>query len=188
MPNFASNRVRRGRPDKGLRAVVALTYVISNRSYQLTDAAEGSSPDAFVGDFREEAFHQIQPGSAGGSEMPVITGVLGKPSLHLGMGMGAIVIEDEVNRQLARGAALDAVQKAQKLLMAVARHAVSQNLAVQHVQRREQGRGSMALVIMGLPFGDSWAQRQNRLGAIQSLNLALFVHAQHQGLLWRVQV
>ena len=99
--------------------MVAPADVVEDSSYQLADTAEGSSPDTLVGNFREEAFHQIQPGSAGGREVPVIAGVCRKPSLHRRMGVGAIVVEDQMNRQSAGRGALDPLQKAQKLLMAM---------------------------------------------------------------------
>ena len=53
---------------------------VADRSHQLPDTAEGSSPNTLVGDFREEAFHQIRPGSAGRREVPLIAGLRGKPA------------------------------------------------------------------------------------------------------------
>ena len=46
----------------------------------------------------------------------------------------------------------------------------------------------MALIVVGAPLGDARGQRQERLRAIQRLDLALLVDAQHQGLQRRVQV
>src|ERR1035437_9125827 len=109
--------------------------------------AEGSAPDTLVGNLREEAFHQVQPGSTRGREVSVIAGVCGKPCLHRRMGVGGIVVEDEMNRQSAWRAALDPLQKAQKLLVAMTRHAPSQHLAVQYVEGSEQGRSPVASVI-----------------------------------------
>ena len=102
--------------------------------------------------------------------------------------MGTVVIQDEMDIHPRRGAAIDAPEKAQKLLMAMARHTVSQNLAVQHIQGREQGRGAMANVVVGLPFWKSRTQGQDCLGTIQGLDLAFLIHAQHQGFLGRIQV
>ncbi len=96
----------------GLRTVVAATDVIEDGSHQLPDTAEGSSPDTLVSNLREEAFHQIEPGSARGREVPVIPGVCGKPGLHRRMGVGGIVVEDEMNCQPTWRAALDPRQKA----------------------------------------------------------------------------
>ncbi len=46
----------------------------------------------------------------------------------------------------------------------------------------------MALVIMRLPRRNARRQRQNRLGPIQRLHLALFIHTQHDRPIRRVQV
>ena len=57
-----------------------------------------------------------------------------------------------------------------------------------HIQGREQGRNSIALGIMRLSGRYAGSQWQNRLGAVQRLHLALFIHAQHQGAIRRIQV
>ena len=51
-----------------------------------------------------------------------------------------------------------------------------------NVQRCKQRRRAMAHVVVGSALGDARCQRQNRLSAIQCLNLALFIHAQHHRL------
>src|SRR5215469_492325 len=107
MSNFASNGASRGRPHEGLRIVVAAADVVANRSYQFADAAEGSATDALVGDFREEAFHQVQPRSSRRGEVAVIAGMLCKPGIYRGMGVGAIVVQDEMDHESAGCAALD---------------------------------------------------------------------------------
>src|SRR2546430_7710997 len=121
MSNLASNGASRGRPHERARTVVAPADVIADGAYQLANAAEGSAPDALVGDFREEAFHQIQPRSPGGREVPVITGMRPKPGLHRRMGVGAIVVQDQMDGQSTGCAALDSPKETQKLLMAMAR-------------------------------------------------------------------
>src|SRR5690348_10849478 len=127
MSNLAGDRAGRSSTYERLRTVVAPPDVVADRSNQLADTAEGSSPDTIVGDFREVKFYQIQPGSAGRGEVSVIAGVRSKPGFHRRMGVGAIVVEDQMDRQPAGCGALDALQKAQELLMAMARHAVAQH-------------------------------------------------------------
>src|SRR5499427_10506224 len=173
MPNLACNRASRGRPYERSRVGVAAADVVADRSFQFTDAAKSSPPDALVGNFREETLHQIQPRSAGGREVPVITRMRRKPRLHHRMRVGAIVVQDEMDHQSSGNAAFHAFQKTQKLLVAMARQALAQHLSAQHVQGREQRSGAVAGVIVSLPFWDSGTQRKNRLGTIQSLNLAL---------------
>jgi hypothetical protein len=91
--------------------MVASADIVADRSHQFAETAEGSSPDTLVGDFSEEAFHQIQPGSTGGREVPVIAGVCRKPSLHGKVGVGAIVVENQMDRQSAGCGALDRSRK-----------------------------------------------------------------------------
>src|SRR5208283_3033256 len=47
------------------------------------------------------------------------------------------------------------------------------------LQRGEQAGGAVADVVVGLLLGNALAQRQNRLGAIQRLDLRLLVDADH---------
>src|SRR3712207_8074436 len=50
--------------------------------------------------------------------------------------------------------------------------AVAQHFARSHVQRREQRRGAMPLVVMRHRARAAFLQRQPRLGAVQRLHLA----------------
>ena len=67
-------------------------------------------------------------------------------------------------------------------------HAGPDDLAVQHTQRREQGRRAIAFVIVGHGAASPLLDRQPRLRAIQRLNLALFVDAEYDRLLRRIEV
>jgi hypothetical protein len=71
MSNLASNGASLGHPYKRLGMVIAAANVVSDRLYQLTDAAESSSSDA------------------------ACPWMCGKPGLYGGMRMGAIVVQDE---------------------------------------------------------------------------------------------
>src|SRR5215469_9282443 len=125
MSNLACNRASRRSPYEGLGMMIAVADVFADRAHQLADAAEGPSPDALVCDFREKAFHQVQPRSSRGGEVAVIAGVSSEPVFHGGMRVGTVIIQNEMDIQPTRDAALDVLQKTQKLLVAVARHAIS---------------------------------------------------------------
>jgi hypothetical protein len=60
--------------------------------------------------------------------------------------------------------------------------------SLKDLQGREQRRSAVALIVMRHGSATALLQRQTRLGAIQCLNLALFIDAQHHRLLWRIQV
>ena len=72
--------------------------------------------------------------------------------------------------------------------MAVAGVAGVGDLAGGGVQGGEQAGDPVPGVVVGLPLGDARAHRQDRLGALQRLALGLFIHADHHGVLGRVQV
>ena len=72
--------------------------------------------------------------------------------------------------------------------MAVARLAGVGHPAGGDLQRREQGGGAMADVVVGAPLGPARAYRAKRLSAFQRLDLGLLVHAQHDRVRRRVLV
>lgn len=90
--------------------------------------------------------------------------------------------------QLLRHGFVDLAQERQKLLMAVARFAAGQYLAIEHIERCKQRRRSMADVVMRDAFDVAQSHRQHGLCAFQRLALTLLVDAQHQSVLRRVQV
>src|SRR2546430_8516857 len=109
----------------------------------------------------------------------------GEPGFHPSMFVRAVVVDDQVDVELLRDAVLDTPQKGEELLMAMARLAIGQHRAVEHIERCEERRGAMALVIVRDPFDIPQPERQHRLGALRRLALALLIHAQHQGVLRR---
>ena len=81
----------------------------------------------------------------------------GEPAQHLGVLVGGVVVEDDVDHLAGRHGALDGVEEADEFLMPVALHAVADHRALEHVEGGEQGRGAVALVVEGhacpaLPF------------------------------------
>ncbi len=72
--------------------------------------------------------------------------------------------------------------------MAMARSGVGKYLAGKVVQGGKEGHRSMAIVVVGLGAEVPLAQRQARLGAFEGLTLALFITAEHQGPIRRIEV
>jgi hypothetical protein len=60
--------------------------------------------------------------------------------------------------------------------------------AVGDAERRQQAGDAVPQVVVGAPFGHAGHHRQHRLGPVQRLDLALFVHTQHHRLVRRVVV
>ena len=70
-------------------------------------------------------------------------------------------------------------QEPEEFLRAMPPLARAKHLAGGDVQRRKQRSDAVADVIMGLALGQSWPQRQQGAGAVQSLHLALLIHAEY---------
>ena len=68
------------------------------------------------------------------------------------------------------------------------RQTLADHRAGQHVQRGEQGRRPVALVVVGHRPRPPGLDRQRRLSAIERLDLGLLVHAEDHRLLGRVEV
>jgi hypothetical protein len=85
-------------------------------------------------------------------------------------------------------APVDEPQELDPLDVAVPRLAHRDHAAVERVERREQRGRAMALVVVGDGAGTPALHRQARLRAVQGLDLALLVAAEHQGVLGRVHV
>ena len=61
-------------------------------------------------------------------------------------------------------------------------------LPVRDIQRREQARRAVALVVVRRALGHARQHRQDRRGAVQRLDLGLLVDAQHHRALGRVEI
>src|SRR5215471_19790870 len=72
--------------------------------------------------------------------------------------------------------------------MPMPRLAGSDHRPLQNVERGEQCGRSMPLIIVRLSCWQAGPQRKNRLRAVQRLNLAFFVHAEDDRLIWWVHI
>ncbi len=72
--------------------------------------------------------------------------------------------------------------------MAVVLVALTDHLSLQKFQSGKKRRGPIALVVVGHRAAASLFQGQAGLGAVQRLNLALLIDAQHDGLLGWIEV
>ena len=102
--------------------------------------------------------------------------------------MGGVVVDDQVNVQIGQGLAVDPVEETNELLVAVALHAVADDLAIEQVERREQGGRAVALVVVGHGAGPALLHGQARLAAVECLDLALLVDRKDHRLVRRIEV
>src|SRR6266481_9378454 len=106
------------------------------------------------------ALHEVEPRAAGGGEVKVKAGMPPEPALDGRALVGAGVVEDQVQRQVARRLAVDAVEEVQELTRPVPRHASADHLPIEEIERGEERRGAMAVVVVRLPGRDARAQRE----------------------------
>jgi hypothetical protein len=104
------------------------------------------------------------------------------------MFMGLVVIQDQMHIKFFGSLAINPAQKGQPLLVSVAWHAGTDDLTIGDIESSEQGCGAIALVVVSHGATSTFFDRQSRLGAIQRLNLAFFIRAQHQSVFGRVEV
>src|SRR5450631_1475663 len=97
------------------------------------------------------------------------------PLAHIGMFVGRIIVDDGMDRLSRRNLLLNGVKEANEFLMAMALHVAADHRAVEHVERREQRRRAVSLIVVRHGPGAALLQRQTGLGAVERLNLAFFV-------------
>ena len=102
--------------------------------------------------------------------------------------VGGVVVENDVDALACRNVSLKGVEEADELLMPVALHVPSEDLAGQDVQRREQRGRAMPLVVVGDRRAAALLQRQSRLGAVERLDLGLLIETEHHGMGWRCDI
>jgi hypothetical protein len=120
--------------------------------------------------------------------MQGIAGMTHKPPNDLGRFVRAVVVHDHVHVAIGRQRGVHALKEFEKLLMPMTRIALADDLALCDFQRREQGRGAVADIIVRPGSASPGLQRQAGLCAIQGLNLALFINAEHNCVLWGIQI
>ena len=102
--------------------------------------------------------------------------------------MRGIIIDDEMRIECRRHVGLDMLEEAEKLLMTMARATLREDPAIGDVERGKKGRRTVSDVIVGDALNIAKPERQHRLHAFQRLNLALFVDAQHDGVIGWIEV
>ena len=167
-------------PDEWFGICIVLFQVFHDGTFELLDTFEDAAANTFSGDLGKEPLDHVEPGSRGRCEVQMEAGMGFEPALYGRSLMRGIVVNDEMEIETSGCLLVDQSEKAQELAMSMARHASPDNFAVQHIQRREQGGGAVALVIVGHGTGTPLLHGQSRLSAVEGLDLALFVDAENQ--------
>jgi hypothetical protein len=127
--------------------------------------------DLLVGKQREPALHLVKPGSAGGREMQVIAGVSSEPGSDRRCLVGGVIVEHQVDVEIGWHGLFDRGQEPAEFDGAVALVATADDPAGGDVKNREQRGRAVALVVMTASLDLSRSHRQQRLRAVERLNL-----------------
>ena len=100
--------------------------------------------------------------------------------------MRPVLIEDQVDREVARHVGLSGLKELAKLNGPVPSIRLPDDSL--RIQRRKQRGGAMTSVVMAAPLGLPRLQGQQRLASIQCLDLRLLIDPQDEGLVWRTHI
>ena len=185
-------------PDVALGAQVVLLQVAVDGLGQLAHAGEAAVAHDVHREVAEEPLDEVHPGAGVGGEVhgdavdavrPAVAAVVPlRPGPHLGVLVGGVVVHDQVQAHPVGYLPVQAAQEVEPLPVGVPGGGLADDFAVQVGQRRKQGDGAVAPVVVGLGGAVAAQGGEAGLGALQGLALALLVAAQHQPPLRRVQV
>src|SRR5712691_6316674 len=144
-------------------------------AWRSTMPFEGAALEPLPGQFGEEALDRVEPGGRGRGEVKVEPLVPLQPGLDLGMLVRGVVVDDQVEFPAGRGLAIDLVEETDEFLMPMAGHALADDAALQHVERGEQRRRAVALIVVRHRPAAALLHRQPWLGAVERLDLRLLV-------------
>ena len=112
----------------------------------------------------------------------------GQPTLD-GRGLvGRVIVHHQMDVEVVGDPGFESAQEFEELPAAVTREALPDDLAGGDVQGREERGGPVAYVVVGAPLDLSGPHGQQRLRAVERLDLALLVHTQHQRPFRRAQI
>src|SRR5258708_15192591 len=102
-----------------------------------------------------------------GVKWKVTRGWRASQAIHLGMFVGGIVVEDDVDGLLGWNRFLDGGEEADELLMAMALHTLADHLAFEDVAGSTERGGTVTLIIMGHGAAPALLYHHARLGLRQ---------------------
>ena len=146
-----------------------------DRRLQIDQRAEDAALQAPAGQRGKKAFDRIGPGARGRGEVKRPARMAAKPVSDLGMLVDGVIVEDCVNELAGRHRGLDPVEKPDEFLVAMARHALADDRAIEDIEGgKQRGRAMPDLIVDHCP-GAAFLDRQTGLSAIERLDLRRLV-------------
>jgi hypothetical protein len=175
-------------PDERFWILVVLIDVVADGHDELFEIFEDAAAQLVLGQVAEESFDHIEPAGRGWGEVDTEALVTVQPAGNFLVFVCGIVVADQVDMFFLGDGLVDQAEKLQPLLMPVPLLAEAEDLAVKGVQGRKRCCCVVTFIVMRHRLATSFLQRQAGLVSVQGLYLALFVNAQNQSMLRRVQV
>ena len=91
-----------GRPDEGRWVGVPRCQKGGDGLLQILDATKDAPAHGLLAEFGKPAFDQVEPTGTGGDEVQDEARMFGQPAANSFMAMGTIIIQDQVERHVAR--------------------------------------------------------------------------------------
>jgi len=186
--NGGDNLVWIGGPCEWFRALVSFGDEAINGGLKIDEGMEDAPVEPPLGEVGEEALDGVGPRTGCRREVEGEAAMTIKPGPNLGVLMGGVVVEDDMDRLVCRNLGIDDVQEADELLMSVALHVASDNCPIENIQCGEQGGGSVSLIVVRHGAETPLFHGQTRLGTVEGLDLAFLVDGQDDGMGRRIDV
>lgn len=94
--DFFEDIVSLGGPDERLGALVVFVDILSDGRDQFFGTVKDTAPQSILCEIAEESFYHVQPGTAGRREVDMEPGMASEPTLHFGMFVRGLVVDDQV--------------------------------------------------------------------------------------------
>jgi hypothetical protein len=137
-----------GCPCEGLRVLVAMIDPFMDRGFEFRDIMEDAASDALARDLGEEPLNEIEPRAGCWREVQLETLVPGEPPLHILCLVSGVIIDDEMQIETGGRLAVDLPEERQEFVRPVARQTFTDDLAGRHIERGEERRRAVALVVI----------------------------------------
>src|ERR1700745_862212 len=175
-------------PLKRARLLIVSFEELRDRTFQFADAALRAAANLLVDNCGKPTLDQIQPRAVGRGEVRVKAGPLGKPVPDRRSLVGAVVVHDDMDVEIRREFGSRVIEELAELHRAMPAMGLADNVGGLDLQSSKQRGGAVPPVVMGAALDLPGTHGQQRLGAVERLNLRFFVEAQHQGVLGRIDV
>ena len=190
MPSFdgGDNFVWIGDPFEGFGMGVVIVEETIDRGLEVGDGSENAVFQAAFDEGCEETLNGVEPGGRGRGEVEGPSRIARQPLAHDRMLVSSVIVEDGVDGLASGDLALNCVEKANELLVSMALHVAADHGSIEDVHRRKQSRRPVPLVVVGHGSGAAFFDRQAGLGAVEGLDLALFVDREDDGMRRRIDI